>query len=388
MKRVFLIVLDSLGAGAAPDAADFGDVGAHTLKTISRSAAFSVPNLLELGLGRIEGLEFLGCPGAPAAAYGRLQEQSRGKDTTVGHWELAGLVSPRPLPTYPQGFPREVLDAFSEAAGREVLCNRPYSGTEVIRDYGREHMETGKLIVYTSADSVFQIAAHEAVVPVEELYECCRKARRLLTGEHGVGRVIARPFDGDWPYVRTANRRDFSLEPPAPTLLDAICAQGREVIGVGKIGDIFAGRGLTRSLHTHGNAHGMETALSLAREDFSGLCFVNLVDFDSQYGHRQDPDGYAAALTAFDRWLPEFLAVMGPEDAVILTADHGCDPGDESTDHTREYVPLLVWGKGIRPVNLGTGETFADVAATVAGLLGVDFSCPGKDRSGALLQEG
>jgi len=306
----------------------------------------------------------------------------------VGHWELAGLVSPRPLPTYPQGFPREVLDAFSEAAGREGLCNRPYSGTEVIRDYGREHMETGKRIVYTSADSVFQIAAHEAVVPVEELYECCRKARRLLTGEHGVGRVIARPFDGDWPYVRTANRRDFSLEPPAPTLLDAICAQGREVIGVGKIGDIFAGRGLTRSLHTHGNAHGMETALSLAREDFSGLCFVNLVDFDSQYGHRQDPDGYAAALTAFDRWLPEFLAVMGPEDAVILTADHGCDPGDESTDHTREYVPLLVWGKGIRPVNLGTGETFADVAATVAGLLGVDFSCPGKDRSGALLQEG
>ena len=372
MKRVFLIVLDSVGIGAAPDAAEFGDAGAHTLRSVSKSPKFSVENLKKAGLGNISGLEFLGKNETPTGAYGRLRELSRGKDTTIGHWELAGVVSEHPMPTYPDGFPQEVLDAFSAATGRGVLCNRPYSGTEVIRDYGRQHMETGDLIVYTSADSVFQIAAHEDVVPLEELYDCCKKARAILQGKHGVGRVIARPFLGDWPYTRTANRHDYSLIPPR-TMLNAIAEQGKTVIGVGKISDIFAGSGVTESHPTKGNTHGLAVTMELTKKDFSGLCFVNLVDFDMLYGHRQDPDGYAAALAEFDAWLPEFLRQLGPEDAVLITADHGCDPCDDSTDHTREDVPLLMLGQNVEPADLGLQEGFSYVAKTVCAMLDVVF---------------
>ena len=384
MKRVFIIVLDSLGIGAEPDAADFGDVGANTLRSVSAGKGFAIPHLLEAGMGNLDGVDYLPRTDKPTAALARLRERSRGKDTTIGHWELAGVVSPTPLPTYPDGFPAEVLDAFTQATGRGVLCNKPYSGTEVIKDYGEEHLKTGKLIVYTSADSVFQIAAHESLVPPEQLYEYCRAARKILQGEHGVGRVIARPFEGEWPFRRTTNRHDFSLIPPR-TMLNAISEQGQAAIGVGKINDIFAGSGITESIPTRGNTDGLQKTLALADRDFRGLCFVNLVDFDMLYGHRQDPDGYAAALAEFDRWLPDFLAKLGPEDVVFITADHGCDPSDQSTDHTREYVPLLALGQGIRPVNLGTRSTFADLAATVCELLGVAFETPGESFAAAIL---
>ena len=384
MKRVFIIVLDSLGIGAEPDAADFGDVGANTLRSVSAGKGFAIPHLLEAGMGNLDGVDYLPRTDKPTAALARLRERSRGKDTTIGHWELAGVVSPTPLPTYPDGFPAEVLDAFTQATGRGVLCNKPYSGTEVIKDYGEEHLKTGKLIVYTSADSVFQIAAHESLVPPEQLYEYCRAARKILQGEHGVGRVIARPFEGEWPFRRPTNRHDFSLIPPR-TMLNAISEQGQAAIGVGKINDIFAGSGVTESVPTRGNTDGLAKTLALADRDFQGLCFVNLVDFDMLYGHRQDPDGYAAALAEFDRWLPDFLAKLGPEDVVFITADHGCDPSDQSTDHTREYVPLLALGQGIRPVNLGTRSTFADLAATVCELLGVAFETPGESFAAAIL---
>ena len=376
MKRVFLIVLDSVGIGAAPDAAAFGDAGAHTLRSVSGSEQFQIDHLKELGLSNIDGLEFLGPVEKPQAAVARLTERSMGKDTTIGHWELAGVISEKPFPTYPEGFPQEILDAFTAAAGRGVLCNRPYSGTEVIKDFGNEHMETGKLIVYTSADSVFQIAAHEEIVPVEQLYEYCRAARAILQGDHAVGRVIARPFTGQWPFTRTANRHDFSLVPPR-TVLNAVSEAGLDVIGVGKIGDIFAGSGVTESHPTKSNADGLTKTLDFAGRDFHGLCFVNLVEFDSHYGHRQDRDGYAKALAEFDLWLPRLLEKLGPEDVLLITADHGCDPCDDSTDHTREYVPLLIYGKQIKPVNLGTRTTFADVAATVRDLLGVAYETEG-----------
>lgn len=381
MKRVFLIVLDSLGIGGAADAAMFGDAGTDTLRTVSKSPRFSAENLIRAGLGNIAGVDCIPKTDCPQAAYARLQERSMGKDTTIGHWELAGVVSQRAMPTYPQGFPAEILDAFSRATGRGVLCNRPYSGTEVIKDYGESHLRTGDLIVYTSADSVFQIAAHEDVVPVEELYRYCRMAREILQGEHGVGRVIARPFTGQWPFTRTANRHDFSLVPP-PTMLNAISGSGKDVIGVGKISDIFAGSGVTESYPTKGNLHGLSVTMELAEKDFTGLCFVNLVDFDMLYGHRNDPDGYAAALAEFDRWLPGFLEKLGPEDAVLLTADHGCDPGDSSTDHSRENVPLLIFGQKVRPADLGVRTTFADVAATVCGMLDVKFDAAGENLIG------
>lgn len=368
--KVFLIVLDSVGAGALPDAADFGDSGAHTLKSISESPAFSIPNLKKMGLGNIEGLAFLGAEAEPLASYGRAMEASRGKDTTVGHWELSGVISEKPLPTFPDGFPAELLEKFTEVTGRGVLCNLPYSGTEVIKDYGEESVKTGKVIVYTSADSVFQIAAHEEAVPLEELYDLCRKARKLLTGDWGVGRVIARPFIGTpGNYTRTANRRDFSLEPADRTVLDALSDAGVLTISVGKIADIFAGRGIARSIPTHGNEEGMAAALRLAEEDFEGFAFVNLVDFDMLYGHRQDREGYAAALSAFDAWLPGFLEKLKPEDRLIITADHGCDPADDSTDHTREYIPILVYG--LPPRALGTRKTFCDIGQTVADWFGV-----------------
>lgn len=376
-KRVFLIVLDSCGAGQMPDCTMFGDADCNTIKRISTSEKFSCENLRKMGIGNIDGLDFLGTVENPTARVARLAERSMGKDTTIGHWEIAGIVSENPLPTYPNGFPQELLDQFTMRTGKRFICNMPYSGTDVIRDYGKLHMQTGDLIVYTSADSVFQIAAHEDVVPVEQLYEYCRIAREILCGEHSVGRVIARPFTGEYPFKRTANRHDFSLEPYGKTVLDAIIEQGQTVYAIGKIFDIFAGRGVSYKVFTHSNTEGMDLTLDALDHDFEGLCFVNLVDFDMLYGHRQDIDGYANAFAEFDRWLPSFIEGMSDEDILIITADHGCDPGDLHTDHTREYVPCIIYGKNVKPANLGTRTTFSDIAATVADYLGIDYSCPG-----------
>ncbi len=375
IKRIFLIVLDSVGIGYAPDASAFGDVGANTMLRISRSKGFNIPKLLELGIGNIDGIDYLPKADAPRAAVARMREQSRGKDTTIGHFEIAGIISKQPLPTYPEGFPRSIISQFEEATGRKVICNRPYSGTDVIRDFGDEHVKTGALIVYTSADSVFQIAAHEDVVPLEELYRYCRIARGILTGDHAVGRVIARPFIGkSGEYKRTANRHDFSIEPPRKTMLDAIKESGRDVIAVGKITDIFAGRGMTESIFTHGNDEGMAVTRELLDRDFHGLCFTNLVDFDMLWGHRQDIDGYSVGLSRFDSWLgSEFIPNMRDGDVLMITADHGCDPGDASTDHTREYVPLIIYGKQIKPKNLGTRMGFNEIGVTVCDLLGIEY---------------
>ena len=376
-KRVFLIVLDSCGAGQMPDCAAFGDKDCHTIKRISTSDKFSCENLRKMGLGNIDGLDFLGTVDNPTARVARIAERSMGKDTTIGHWKIAGIVSEVALPTYPDGFPAEILDEFTARTGKKVLCNKPYSGTDVIRDYVEEHVRTGDLIVYTSADSVFQIAAHEDVVPIEQLYEYCRIAREILQGKHGVGRVIARPFTGEHPFKRTANRHDFSLEPYGNTVLDAIVEQGKTVYAIGKIYDIFAGKGVSDKVFTHSNTEGMELSLDALNRDFEGLCFINLVDFDMLYGHRQDIDGYANAFAEFDRWLPSFVDGMRDDDILIITADHGCDPGDHHTDHTREYIPCVMYGKNIEPANLGTRTTYADIAATVADYLDVDFECPG-----------
>lgn len=378
-RRIFLIVLDSYGIGALPDAADFEDEGSNTLKTITASKAYDTPNMKKLGLFNIDGVDWMKKEESPAGAYGRMKERSRGKDTTIGHWEIAGVVSPKPLPVYPNGFPEEILEKFREATGREVLCNLPYSGTDVIRDYGEEHMKTGALIVYTSADSVFQIAAHEEIVPVEELYRYCEIAREILCGEHGVGRVIARPFIGEAPnFQRTANRHDFSLLPPRDTMLDAILEAGYDTYGIGKIYDIFAGKGIAHTQRIQNNVDGMEKTLEMQEKDFKGLCFVNLVDFDMMYGHRNDIEGYANAATVFDRQLKTFLERMRPEDILMITADHGCDPGFRGTDHSREHTPLLICGEDIKEnVNLGTRETFADIAATVLDLLHVENNTDG-----------
>ena len=381
MKRIFLFVLDSCGIGAMPDSEKFGDVGVNTLRSCAASEKFHIPTMLSAGIGNIDGIDYLPKAEAPIGAVARLTEASMGKDTTIGHWEIAGVVSPEPLPTYPDGFPQEVLDTFAAATGRGCLCNLPYSGTDVIRDYGQEHLDTGKWIVYTSADSVFQVAAHEELVPLEELYEACHKARNILRGKHGVGRVIARPFVGDAVngFKRTANRHDYSLEPPAKTMLDAIKDSGLDSIAVGKIHDIFAGYGDTEFVFNKSNANGMGHAANYAKKDFHGLCFVNLVDFDMLYGHRRDIDGYANALAEFDTWLAGFLPTLGEEDLVMITADHGCDPAyTATTDHTREYVPLLVLGKKVKPVNLGTRSSFADIAATVTDLLDVEYETVGK----------
>lgn len=378
-RRIFLIVLDSYGIGALPDAADFGDEGSNTLKTITASKAYDTPNMKKLGLFNIDGVDWMKKEESPAGAYGRMKERSRGKDTTIGHWEIAGVVSPKPLPVYPNGFPEEILEKFREATGREVLCNLPYSGTDVIRDYGEEHMKTGALIVYTSADSVFQIAAHEEIVPVEEIYRYCEIAREILCGEHGVGRVIARPFIGEAPnFQRTANRHDFSLLPPRDTMLDAILEAGYDTYGIGKIYDIFAGKGIAHTQRIQNNVDGMEKTLEMQEKEFKGLCFVNLVDFDMMYGHRNDIEGYANAATVFDRQLKTFLERMRPEDILMITADHGCDPGFRGTDHSREHTPLLICGEDIKEnVNLGTRETFADIAATVLDLLHVENNTDG-----------
>ena len=383
-KRVFLLVMDSFGIGGAADAKAFGDKGSNTLASVAGTEGFSAPALASLGLFHIDGVGLLPDSGVSSGAYARVREMSKGKDTTIGHWEIAGIRSEIPLPTYPNGFPQALIREFEKRCGRGILCNRPYSGTEVIRDYGREHMETGKLIVYTSADSVFQIAAHERVVPVEELYRYCRIARELLVGENLVGRVIARPFAGEWPYERTSRRHDFSAPPPGKTVLDLLSEAGYATIGVGKIGDIFAGVGVSESIRTSGNDEGMRVCEELLSRDFEGLSFVNLVDFDMLYGHRRDARGYAAAVMRFDAWLPAFLSGMRRDDLLMITADHGCDPNFSGTDHTREDVPLLVYGRKIRPVNLGTLSTYSDIAATIADYFGVPYSLNGSSFLGRI----
>lgn len=367
MKRVFLIVLDSFGIGEMPDAAEYGDKGTNTLASVAKSPYFSMENMKKLGLFNIEGVNCKEKADTILATVAKMAEKSKGKDTTIGHWEIAGICSKKPLPTYPDGFPKEVLDEFSKRTGRGVLCNAPYSGTEVIKVYGKEHMETGKLIVYTSADSVFQIAAHEDIVPVETLYEYCEIAREILQGEHGVGRVIARPFIGkEGDFTRTAKRHDYSLVPPETTMLDVLKGNQKDVIAVGKIRDIFVGKGITEYVYTKGNEEGIDRTLEYLDKDFEGLCFINLVDFDMLYGHRNDIDGYAKALSYFDKKLPEIMKKLKEDDILMITADHGCDPGyTVSTDHSREYTPFLLYGKKIKPQNLGTRETFADIAATV-----------------------
>ena len=392
-RRVFLIVLDSFGIGRQPDAKDFGDDGSNTLASIATSSFLRCPNLAQMGLFHIDHVredvtdcrhkrsaeeegELFALPphnSVPSGAYGRLNEKSMGKDTTIGHWEIAGIYSKLPLPVYPNGFPPEIITAFEKAVGRRTLCNLPYSGTDVIADFGKEQEETGALIVYTSADSVFQIAAHEKTVSVTQLHAYCEIARKLLSGRHAVGRVIARPFDGVYPnYFRTAGRHDFSLVPPQNTLLDLLITYGKEVIGVGKINDIFAGRGLSQYTRTSGNADGIEKLREYMKTDFTGMCFVNLVDFDMLYGHRNDISGYAKAISAFDAALPEIMSEMRENDLLMITADHGCDPGTPSTDHSRESVPILVAGQKIRRgVNLHTRTTFSDISATIAEYLGL-----------------
>ena len=369
-KRFFLIVLDSFGVGELPDAHKWHDEGSNTLGAIRNHSNFNCPELERMGLFNIDGVG--GGVNAPKASYARMSEKSMGKDTTIGHWEIAGIISPDPLPVYPDGFPKEVIKEFEEKTGRKVICNKPYSGTEVIKDYGREHMRTGALIVYTSADSVFQIAAHEDIIPVQELYKYCEIAREMLVGKHGVGRVIARPFNGEYPFTRTANRHDFSLLPPADTMLNLLRRAGYDTVSVGKIFDIFAGSGISESHRTTSNTHGMQVTKELQSKDFSGLCFVNLVDFDMKYGHRNDVAGYAAAATEFDGFLSKFIEDMKEEDVLLITADHGCDPATPSTDHSREYTPMLIYGNGVKSgVNLGTRSIFADISATVLEYFGV-----------------
>lgn len=382
-KRVFLTVLDSYGVGELPDADKFGDVGSNTLRSCTKSDKFKADTLTKLGLFNIDGVDCGPKSSSPLASFGKCAEQSMGKDTTTGHWEICGVISETLMPTFPDGFPPEVMDEFSRQTGRGWLVNKPYSGTKVINEYGDEHVKTGKLIVYTSADSVFQIAAHEDVVPLDELYEYCRIARKILTGKYAVGRVIARPFigTGNGNYTRTANRHDFSLVPPR-TLLNVLKEAGLDVISIGKINDIFAGSGVTESHPTHGNAHGMEVMDEIVKKDFNGLCFTNLVDFDMVYGHRNDVDGYANATAEFDAWLSGFMKKLRPDDILIITADHGCDPATPSTDHSREYIPLLWYEKGGPATNLGIRKTYADIGKTIEELFGLHSDIAGESFLG------
>jgi phosphopentomutase len=369
VSRVFLVVLDGVGVGALPDADRYGDAGAHTLRHVAEFAGgLRLPNLEGAGLGRIDDLPGVRALRSPAGAFGRLGERSAGKDSTTGHWEMAGVVLDRPLPTYPNGFPADLVARFEAAIGRGTLGNKAASGTAIIEELGAEHMRTGKPILYTSADSVFQLAAHEAVIPLDELYPMCEIARGLLTGEHNVGRVIARPFEGEpGHFKRTTHRRDFSLPPPGPTLLDRLHAAGYDTIGIGKIADLFAERGLSASNHTGTNAAGMAATLESLKQPFRGLLFVNLVECDQLWGHRRDPRGYADALAAVDAWLPDALGALGPRDALFITGDHGIDPTFVGSDHTRECVPLLCAGSGIPAgVQLGTRNTYADLGQTIA----------------------
>lgn len=378
-KRVFLIVLDSFGVGELPDCEDFGDKGANTLLSCFNTGKLNVPNMAKIGLFNIDGVNFGEKESSQNGAVMRISELSKGKDTTTGHWEIAGIISEKPFPTFPNGFPSEVIDEFEKRTGRKTLCNKPYSGTKVIADYGEEHIKTGALIVYTSADSVFQIAAHEKIVPVDELYRYCEIAREILQGDFGVGRVIARPFEGDFPFTRTSRRHDFSLVPPKTTMLDILAENGLDVIGVGKIFDIFAGKSVTECDRRIGNSVDMQITSQYQQKDFHGLCFTNLVDFDMLYGHRRDAEGYTRALNEFDEWLGDFTKKMRSDDVLIITADHGCDPCFSGTDHTREYIPVMVYGDEIKPTNLGTRAGFGDIAATILSLLNVSGSVNGKN---------
>lgn len=383
MKRVFLIVLDSVGVGEMPDAAAFGDQGSHTVYAASHYDGFYMPNMQKLGFFNLDGMKvdekhaWAKEKVEQTGTICRLSEKSKGKDTTTGHWEIAGLISREAMPTFPNGFPKDLIDQFEKRTGRKVLCNKPYSGTEVIKDYGKEHIETGALIVYTSADSVFQIAAHESVVPVEQLYEYCEIARELCQGAYGVGRVIARPFEGEWPYSRTSRRHDYSLLPPKNTMLDKIKAAGMDVLAVGKINDIFAGKGVTEMIRTQDNADGIDKTIAYMQQDFHGLCFTNLVDFDMKYGHRNDIDGYGKALSYFDSRLPEMLSLLKEEDVLMITADHGCDPSTPSTDHSREYIPWVITGDKIAAKNLGTKDGFGYIGGTILDMLGLEVSIEG-----------
>jgi phosphopentomutase len=366
------------GIGEQPDSYKYGDEGSNTIRSISKSKNFDINMMRKMGVFNIDDIGFETPEPNPIAAYCKLQEVSCGKDTTTGHWEMSGVISEKPFPTYPNGFPKEIIEEFSKRTGRGVLCNKPYSGTEVIKDYGEEHLKTGDLIVYTSADSVFQIAAHEKIVPLEKLYEYCKIAREILQGEHGVGRVIARPFDGENKdnFFRTKNRHDFSLVPPR-TMLNDLMENEKQVIAVGKINDIFAGSGVTLKYHTRDNFEGMDKTYELLSKDFTGLCFVNLVDFDMLYGHRNNVDGYAKAYTEFDKWLEKFVPQMQDTDVLMITADHGCDPATPSTDHSREYIPLLIYGKNIKPVNLKIRQTFADIGKTIDDMFGINSEIKG-----------
>lgn len=380
MKRAILIVLDSVGIGELPDADLYGDVGSNTLGNIAKAIpGFSLPNLEQLGLGAIPGGEAYAVPSTLTGAHGRNAERSVGKDTTTGHWEMSGVTLSEPFPTYPEGFPEDVIQSFEAAIGMPSMANEVASGTEIINRLGAEHVRTGYPIVYTSADSVFQIAAHEEVIPIERLYDMCRIARNLLVGKHAVGRVIARPFEGtEGAFRRTDRRRDFAVDPFRPTILDYVKSAGQQVRAVGKIEDIFNGRGITHAVHTHGNEDGVNQTLAWMREDFAGLLFTNLVDFDMMFGHRNDVQGYADALKAFDKRLPEILDALRPQDLLILTGDHGCDPTTASTDHSREYTPLLVTGAMVKNgVDLGIRSSFGDIAATIAEWLAVPAELEG-----------
>jgi phosphopentomutase len=377
INRILLIVLDSVGCGDAPDAAAYADLGSNTLSNIGKAIdGLNLPQLESLGLGKLTDILGVSPDKAAKGVYGRLTEVSAGKDTTTGHWELGGIVLQQPFPTYPNGFPKDLMTAFEARIGHETLGNYPASGTEIIKDLGEEHLKTHKPIIYTSADSVFQIAAHEEIFPIDELYQMCEIARDLLTGEHAVGRVIARPFIGaPGDFKRTEKRKDFSLEPTSETILDVVKSSGLEVAGVGKIEDIFAHRGLTRSDHTGNNMAGVDAIISYLNQDFQGLIFANLVDFDALFGHRNNPRGYADALEAFDRRLPEIFRAMKSTDMLIITADHGNDPTTPSTDHSRERVPILIYGRSIKEnFNLGTRNSFADVAATIGDVLQVEWT--------------
>lgn len=378
-KRVFLIVLDSFGIGEMPDAKKYGDEGSNTLAAIVKSEKYDTPNLEKLGLFNIEGVNCKENVENPLGSFARLAESSNGKDTTTGHWEMAGIISEKPFPTFPNGFPEDFLEEYSKRVGRKILCNKPYSGTEVIKDYGKEHLETGALIVYTSADSVFQVAGHEDVVSLEELYRCCEIAREMLQGDLAVGRVIARPFVGkEGAFERTRNRHDYALDPTGPIVMDDLVKNGFDSIGVGKIYDIFAGKSVEESYKMEDNIDGMNITLDLCDKDFNGLCFVNLVDFDMIYGHRNDVDGYANAASEFDKQLGQMMDKLREDDIVIITADHGCDPSTESTDHSREYVPMIIFGDKIKSgVDLKTRKTFADIGKTIADIFGIESPIPG-----------
>lgn len=388
-KRAFIIVLDSFGIGEMPDSMLYGDAGSNTLAACYSTGKLKLDNMQKLGLYNIDGVTVGEKAENPLGSFAKMKEQSRGKDTTIGHWEIAGIISDTPLPTFPNGFPPKFIEEYEKRTGRKVLCNKPYSGTKVIEDFGKEHIETGALIVYTSADSVLQIAAHEEVVPIEKLYEYCEIARELLVGELGVGRVIARPFIGSYPkFERTSNRHDFSIAPPKPTMLDVLKANNYDTIAVGKINDIFAGKGVTQTTRTISNRDGMAKTIEFAKQDFDGLCFVNLVDFDSKYGHRNDPDGYANALNEFDEDLQEFMKHLRKDDIVILTADHGCDPVTPSTDHSREFTPMIIFGEKIKKgVDLGIRSSFADIAATIEEYFDIDTEVDGTSFLGEVLEQ-